>query len=165
MQSYRRRGVSARTRTYATVAVAALAAAGLVVAAVAFTRTSTGGGIRARLLYGAALQRLGRSVEAEREFAAAARSAPGDDEAQVAAAVGRFSKARPAAAFARLGPLSGRFPRSQSVRFHLGELLLWLRQVPQAEQQLRLARALGSRTPLGRTSKAFLAELSALRTR
>jgi len=36
--------VSARTRTYATVAVAALAAAGLVVAAVAFTRTSTGGG-------------------------------------------------------------------------------------------------------------------------
>ena len=126
---------------------------------------ATGGGIRARLLYGAALQRLGRSVEAEREFAAAARSAPGDDEAQVAAAVGRFSKARPAAAFARLGPLSGRFPRSQSVRFHLGELLLWLRQVPQAEQQLRLARALGPRTPLGRTSKAFLAELSALRTR
>src|SRR5436305_2654664 len=37
------RSVSARARTYGTVAAAALAAAGLVVATVAFTRTSTGG--------------------------------------------------------------------------------------------------------------------------
>jgi predicted Zn-dependent protease len=98
------------------------------------------------------------------EFAAAARRAPGDDEAQVAAAVGRFTKADPAAAFSRLGPLVRRFPRSQSVRFHLGELLVWLRQVKEAERQLGLARSLGPRTPLGRTSQAFLSQLATLRT-
>jgi predicted Zn-dependent protease len=125
---------------------------------------AAGGGVRARLLYGTALQRLGRSRSAEGEFAAAARSAPGDDEAQVAAAVGRFTKADPAAAFSRLGPLVRRFPRSQSVRFHLGELLVWLRQVKEAERQLGLARSLGPRTPLGRTSQAFLSQLATLRT-
>jgi len=34
------------------------------------------------LLYGAALQKLGRPVSAEREFAAAAKLAPGDPDAQ-----------------------------------------------------------------------------------
>ena len=90
------------------------------------------GSVRTRLLYGAALQRLGRSVSAEREFALAAHAEPNDPEAQVAAAVGRFAKADPAGAFSRLGPLSARFPRSQSARFHLGELLLWIRQVDEA---------------------------------
>jgi tetratricopeptide (TPR) repeat protein len=122
-----------------------------------------GGGVRARLLYGIALQRLGRSVSAEREFAAAARLAPANDEAQVAAAVGRFTKANPAAAFGRLGPLSRRFRHSQSVRFHLGEMLLWLRQVERATRQFRLAVRLGPRTPLGRTSQSFLTQLKRLR--
>jgi tetratricopeptide (TPR) repeat protein len=123
-----------------------------------------GGGVRARLLFGVALQRLGRSVSAEREFAIAARVAPANAEAQVAAAVGRFTKADPAAAFSRLGPLSRRFRRSQSVRFHLGELLLWIRQVPQARRQFRLAVGLGRASPLGRTSKTFLTQLENLRT-
>jgi predicted Zn-dependent protease len=119
------------------------------------------GGVRGELLYGSALQRLGRPVSAEREFAAAARLAPNDAEAQVAAAVGLFSKEKPALAFSRLGPLASRFPRSQSVRFHLGELLLWIGQLKKADQELRLAHAHGKTTLLGRTSSEFLAQLAA----
>src|SRR5204863_2699065 len=124
----------------------------------AFARAAQGG-VRAKLLYGSALQRLGRPVSAEREFAAAARVAPDDAEAQTAAAVGLFSKARPALAFSRLGPLAPRFPRSQTVRFHLGELLLWIGQLDKARQELRLARREGPSTPLGRTAAEFLDKL------
>jgi tetratricopeptide (TPR) repeat protein len=117
--------------------------------------------VRAKLLYGAALQRLGRPVSAEQQFAAAARLAPGDPEALVAAAVGRFSKASPAIAFSQLGPLASRFPRSQSVRFHLGELLLWIGQVDKARQELGLAVGEGRSTILGRSASAFLSKLPA----
>ena len=126
---------------------------------VALERGSHDGGFRGKLLYGAALQRLGRPVSAQLEFAAAARLAPNDAEAQVAAAVGLFSKAKPALAFSRLGPLAPRFPRSQSVRFHLGELLLWIGQLKKAGQELRLAYGEGKTTLLGRTSRQFLAQL------
>jgi tetratricopeptide (TPR) repeat protein len=129
----------------------------------ALRRDARRGGVRARLLYGSALQRLGRSVSAERELAAAARSAPGNREAQVAAAVGRFTKADPAAAFSRLGPLARRFPRSQSVRFHLGELLLWIRQVRQAKVELRISVRVSPKTALGRTAKQFLVQLEQVR--
>jgi predicted Zn-dependent protease len=122
-------------------------------------REARAGDARAKLLYGSALQRLGHSVSAEREFAAAARLAPGDAEAQVAAAVGRFSKAKPAVAFSRLGPLARRFPHSQSVRFHLGELLIWIGQLKEARRQLDLAVRAGPTTPLGQTSRTFLQQL------
>jgi tetratricopeptide (TPR) repeat protein len=124
-------------------------------------RDSRGGDVGAKLLYGSALQRLGRPVSAEREFAAAARLAPEDAEAQVAAAVGRFSKAKPAVAFSRLGPLARRFPHSQSVRFHLGELLIWIGQLKEARRQLGLAVAAGPSTQLGRTAREFLKQLPA----
>jgi tetratricopeptide (TPR) repeat protein len=127
----------------------------------ALERGSRSGGVGGKLLYGAALQRLGRPVSAEREFAAAARLAPNDAEAQVAAAVGLFSKAKPAVAFSRLGPLAPRFPRSQSVRFHLGELLLWIGQLKKAGEELRLASGEGKTTLLGKTSRQFLAQLPA----
>jgi predicted Zn-dependent protease len=127
----------------------------------ALERGSREGGVQGKLLYGSALQRLGRPVSAEREFAAAVRLAPNDAEAQVAAAVGLFSKAKPALAFSRLGPLAPRFPRSQSVRFHLGELLLWIGQLQKAGQELRLAYGEGKTTLLGRTSRQFLAQLAA----
>jgi predicted Zn-dependent protease len=115
--------------------------------------------VRAKLLYGVALQRLGRRVSAQRQFDAASRLAPADAEAQVAAAVIRFDKARPSAAFSRLGPLSRRFPRAQSVRFHLGLLLLWLARVEQnaveqGKDQLPRARdgaGYGSETPPGQS--------------
>jgi len=125
----------------------------------ALARDSRGGGVRAKLLYGAALQRLGRSVSAEREFAEAARLAPSDAEAQAAAAVGLFSKAKPALAFSKLGPLAVRFPRSQSVRFHLGEFSLWVGLLQEARRQLSIAYADGRQTILGTAAKEFLARL------
>jgi tetratricopeptide (TPR) repeat protein len=125
----------------------------------ALARGGRSGGVRGKLLYGSALQRFGRPVSAEREFAEAARLAPNDAEAQAAAAVGLFSKARPALAFSRLGPLAARFPRSQSVRFHLGELLLWIGQLDRSRSEFRLAYRGGSRTTLGETAKEFLDRL------
>ncbi len=118
------------------------------------------GGVRARLLYGVALQRLGRPISAEREFAAAAAAAPENPEAQVAAAVGRFDKDAPQRAFSRLGPLARRFPRAPTVRFHLGLLLLWLGDVKDARVQLRRAAAEGPATPLGREAQRFLDRLA-----
>ena len=114
---------------------------------------------RAKVLYGVALQRLERPVSAERQFAAAAALAPGEPEARVAAAVGLFDKERPSLAFSRLGPLSQTFPRAQTVRFHLGLLLLWIGQVQTAKKELRLARAEGPKTLLGSQAEALLARL------
>jgi len=125
----------------------------------ALEQSAGGRSVKAKLLYGSALQRLGRPVSAERQFAAAASLAPNDPEAQTAAAVGLFSKAKPEVAFSRLGPLAPRFPRSQSVRFHLGELLLWIGQLDKARQELRLALGEGRTTPLGKTAAEFLAKL------
>jgi hypothetical protein len=115
--------------------------------------------IRLELLRGIAFQRAGRPVSAERTFAAAARAAPGDPEAQVAAAVARFRKTAPERAFARLGPLVRRFPRAQTVRFHLGLLSIWINDFDQARRQLRLAHSLGPRTRLGREANTLLESL------
>lgn len=123
-------------------------------------RGSHEGGLRAKLLYGVALQRLGRPRSAQRVFAAAARLAPGNPEAQVAAAVGRFDKAKPAEAFSRLGPLTRRFPRSASVRFHLGLLLLWSGEVKEAKRQLGLARTAEPGSQLAREAARYLQEIS-----
>jgi tetratricopeptide (TPR) repeat protein len=120
--------------------------------------------VRAKLLYGVALQRLERPLSAEREYAAAAALAPNDAEAQVAAAVGRFEKDHPERAFSRLGPLVRRFPRAPTVRFHLGLLLLWLGRVDAARTELRRARAEGPSTPLGREASSFLSRLEGVRT-
>ena len=116
---------------------------------------------RARILYGVALQRLGRPLSARRQFDAAARLEPADAEALTAAAVGRFTKDAPARAFSRLGPLTRRFPRAATVRFHLGLLLLWLARVDEARRQLRLASAQDPDGPVGGAARAFLARLPA----
>ena len=121
--------------------------------------------VRAKLLYGVALQRVERPVSAERQFAAAAALAPANPEAQVAAAVGRFDKDNPSAAFSRLGPLTKRFPRAPTVRFHLGLLLLWLNDLPDARKQLRLARAEAPGTPLAQEANRFLVRLSSIGTK
>lgn len=119
---------------------------------------------RAKLLYGVALQELGRPRSAERQFAAAARLAPRDAEARTAAAVGLYDKANPARAFGRLGPLTRVFPRAQTVRFHLGVLLLWSAQVDAAGRQLRLAERAGPSTPIGREARKYLTALGRLGT-
>jgi tetratricopeptide (TPR) repeat protein len=108
---------------------------------------------------GVRLQRQGRQHSAERLYLRAAKRAPGDDEAQVAAAVGRFDMDRLSASFSHLGPLTRRFPRSQSVRFHLGLLLAWTGQRRSAVAQFRRAQALGPGTALGREANTFLSRL------
>ena len=128
----------------------------------ALERAASTGGVGAKLLYGVALQRVGRPVSAEREFAAAAALAPQNAEAQTAAALGLFQKGNPTPAFAHLGPLTRRFPRAPTVRFHLALLLFWIGQVGEAERQLRLAVAEGPNTPLGREAKRFLARLESV---
>jgi tetratricopeptide (TPR) repeat protein len=123
---------------------------------------------RAKLLYGLALQRLGRRISARRQYDAAAKLAPRDPETQVAAAVARFDKGRPAAAFSRLGPLTKRFPHSATVRFHLGLLLLWLARTQpgscaEAKRQLRQARAEEPNSPLAREARRLLDSLENVR--
>jgi tetratricopeptide (TPR) repeat protein len=126
--------------------------------------------VKAKLLYGLALQRLGHRLSAQRQYDAAVRLDPRNPEARVAAAVVRFDKARPSVAFSQLGPLTRRFPRAQSVRFHLGLMLLWLARaqpgsVEQGKAQLRRARALGATTVLGREAKRLLDSLEGAPTR
>jgi tetratricopeptide (TPR) repeat protein len=120
---------------------------------------ASGRTVHDRLLYGVALQRLGRPVSAERVFAQAAKRAPNDSDARVAAAVGRFDKDRPARSFSRLGPLTRRFPHASTVRFHLGLLLLWLGEVKAGKRQLRLAEAAEPGSPLAREARIFLQRL------
>jgi tetratricopeptide (TPR) repeat protein len=119
-----------------------------------FVRAKTA--VQRHLLQGAAFQQVLRPVSAEREFAAAARAAPGDPEALTAAAVGLYDKDRPAAAFSQLGPLVRRFPHAQTVRFHLGLLLIYFGDVPRARRELTLVRTEGPRTRLGERAATLL---------
>jgi tetratricopeptide (TPR) repeat protein len=118
----------------------------------------------AKILYGVALQRLGRRISARRQYDAAARLDAGDPETQVAAAVGRFDKSKPSAAFSRLGPLTKRYPHAATVRFHLGLMLLWMARaqpgaLAEGKRQLRLARKEQPDSPLAREAKRLLAGL------
>ncbi|MGB2876180.1 MAG: hypothetical protein WBB76_11995 [Gaiellaceae bacterium] len=131
----------------------------------ALARAAARGGKHALILYGVALQKLGRPRSAEREFAAAARNAPRDPEARAAAAVGLFDKDNPSLAFSRLGPLVRVFPHAQTVRFHLGLLLVWIAQVDRARQELRRVKAEDPRSALGRQAAAYLAALRGVGTR
>jgi tetratricopeptide (TPR) repeat protein len=121
--------------------------------------------VRGRLLYGVALQRLGRPVSARRAFAAALRLAPDDVDALVADAVGRYEKNDPAQAFSRLGPLSRRFPKAATVRFHLGVLLLWQGDLAEAKRQLRLARQAQPGSRIAVEAGRFLDEVGRVGTR
>lgn len=129
------------------------------VAQLALLRRNARRGADEKLLYGIALQKLGRPRSARRVFVAAAREAPANVEAQVAAAVGRFDKARPAEAFSRLGPLARRYPQSATVRFHLGLLLLWSGEVTEARRQLVLATSAEPESLLARHAQRYLDEL------
>jgi predicted Zn-dependent protease len=130
----------------------------------ALRRAAAAGGAHAKILYGTALQQLGRPVSAEREFAAAARLAPNDPEARTAADVGLFDKANPSRAFSRLGPLTRVFPHAQTVRFHLGLMLIWSAQVKEARRQFRLAEREDPHSALGRQASQYLQALRSVRT-
>lgn len=110
---------------------------------------------------GSRLQVKGHQISAERVYQRAARLAPNDDEAQVAAAVGLFDEDNLTPAFSHLGPLTQRFPKSQSVRYYLGYLLAWTGQKAASVTQFQKAYELDPTTPLGKASGQFLAAIKA----
>ena len=113
---------------------------------------------------GMRLQQSGRPLSAERKFAAAAALAPRDPDAQVAAAVGLYDKDRPAVAFGRLGPLVRRFPRAQTVRFHLGLLSIWVGAFSQARRELELAIAEDPKTEFAKEGRTLVKRLESVGT-
>jgi Flp pilus assembly protein TadD len=123
-------------------------------------RLAKGRDANAKLVYGVALWNLRRPVSAERQFQAAAKLAPDDPAARTAAAVGAFSKEDPVRAFGRLGPLTAVFPKAPVVRFHLGLLLLWTKQVEKARAQLRLVIARDPSSEYAKQAKTLITALS-----
>ena len=117
------------------------------------------------LVGGVRLQYAGRPISAERLFARAAKLAPDDPDAQVAAAVGLYDKDDPSRAFGRLGPLARRFPHSQTVRYHLGILSIWLGSFAQARKELRLALAENEKSNYGKEARLLLKRLENVRTK
>lgn len=109
------------------------------------------------LIRGQVAQRGYHQVTAESLWARAAKLHPDDVDALVAAAVGRFDMDDLSASFSRLGPLAKRFPKSQTVRFHLGLLLVYIGQRKQAIAEFQQAEALGPGTELGKQAAKLLA--------
>jgi predicted Zn-dependent protease len=130
----------------------------------ALRRQAAKGGLKANILYGVALQRVGRSVSARNAFGRALELEPESLDAKVADAVGRFDKAAPAQAFSRLGPLAQAHPTSALVRFHLGLLLLWIRDVAGARKQLQRAADADRGGFYGKEARALLSRLEAIGT-
>jgi Flp pilus assembly protein TadD len=127
-----------------------------------FARPTTA--VQRLLVRGLRLQQRGRPVSAEKKFAAAAALAPDDPDAQVAAAVGLYDKDRPAAAFGRLGPLVRRFPRAQTVRFHLGLLSIWVGAFSQARREFELAIEQDPKTEFAREARTLVKRLETVGT-
>lgn len=127
-------------------------------------RAASRGGVEENLRYGVALQRVGRPISARAAFARALALEPESLRAQVADAVGRFDKDDPSQAFSRLGPLSRDHADSALVRFHLGLLLLWIRDVEDARTQLMRAAAADRGGFYGREARALLSRLEAIRS-
>jgi tetratricopeptide (TPR) repeat protein len=130
----------------------------------ALRRQAVRGGVKDNLLYGVALQRVGRPVSARASFARALELDGQSLDAQVADAVGRFEKDAPAEAFSRLGPLAEAHPRSALLRFHLGLLLLWIRDVQEARKQLQRAADADRGGFYGREARMLLSRLEAIGT-
>jgi tetratricopeptide (TPR) repeat protein len=130
----------------------------------ALRRQAVRGGVKDNLLYGVALQRIGRPVSARVAFARALELDEESLDARVADAVGRFEKDKPAESFSRLGPLAQANPRSPLVRFHLGLCLLWIRDVENARMQLQKAADADRHGFYGREARALLSRLEAIGT-
>jgi tetratricopeptide (TPR) repeat protein len=131
----------------------------------ALERAATKNDPRAKIVYGAALWNLRRPLSAERQFAAAAKLAPHDPLARTLAAVGLFSKASPVRAFGHLGPLTGVFPRSAAVQFHLGLLLLYVGERAKAAKHLSAALADGPKSPYAKPARTLLTSLGSTRSK
>jgi len=127
-------------------------------------QAARGGGADDWILYGTALQRVGKPLSARAAFDRALELDPDRLDAQVASAVGRFDKDDPSAAFSRLGPLARDNPDSALVRFHLGVLLLWIRDVGDARTQLDRAAATMPENLYSREAKSLLSRLEGIGT-
>jgi tetratricopeptide (TPR) repeat protein len=99
------------------------------------------GGVDDWLHLGEALEQVGHRVSAQIAYDKAVDIDPRDLDARVASAVSRFDKDDPSKSFARLGPLAAEQPDAAVVRFHLGLMLLWLPDLPEARDQLEAAQA------------------------
>lgn len=121
-------------------------------------RQAESGGVEERLIYGIALQRVGRPVSALEAFEGAVDADPDSLPAKVAAAVGRFDKDNPAQTFSRLGPLADA-DEDGIVRYHLGLGLSWIGQVEEAIRQLELAREADPDGFYGREAERLLERL------
>ena len=130
----------------------------------ALERAARSGGADDWIVYGTALQRVGRPLSARAAFDRALELEPESLEAKVAAAVGRFDKDDPSAAFSRLGPLARDNPDSALVRLHLGVLLLWIRDVKDARTQLEKAAATMPESLYSREAKSLLSRLEGIGT-
>ncbi len=60
--------------------------------------------------------------------------------------------------------MTRRFPQAATVRFHLGVLLLWQRNVQEAKRQLRLAQESEPGSRIAREAGRYLAELTKVGT-
>ena len=123
-----------------------------------------GGGADQWILYGTALQRVGKPISARAAFDRALELAPDRLDAKVAAAVGRVDKDDPSAACSRVGPLARDNPESALVRFPLGVLLLWIRDVQDARAQLEKAAATMPESLYSREAKSLLSRLEGIGT-
>jgi tetratricopeptide (TPR) repeat protein len=80
---------------------------------------------------------------------------------RVAVAVLAYSKDDPSAAFGVLGPLTQQATDTTEIRFHLGELLFWLKQDTDAEAQWRQVEQDSPDSLYGRTAAALMNQLGA----
>jgi len=80
---------------------------------------------------------------------------------RVAVAVLAYSKDDPSAAFSVLGPLAQQASDTTEIRFHLGELLYWLKQDTDAEAQWRQVEQDSPDSLYGRTAAALMDQLNA----
>jgi hypothetical protein len=101
---------------------------------------------------------LQRRISAQRWLDAAATLDP-SPETSTAAAVASFTKRNPVDAFGRLGPLTGRYPKAAVVRFHLGILLLWTRQLAKARTQLQMVVVSDRDSLYGKEAEKLLSAL------
>jgi tetratricopeptide (TPR) repeat protein len=109
----------------------------------------------AQLQYGAALQAAGRRQEALAAYRQALKADPTSVEAQVALAVGAFSKDDPSQAFGTIGPLARDHAGDPSPRFHLAMMLLWIGQPEQARAQFQQVEKEAAGTRLARLAEFF----------
>src|SRR5438270_794061 len=145
--------MSPRLRVWLVVGAAAAAAAGIAVGVTLATRSDVS---RPASRPPPFASDPTAPAEVAKQVREALRAWPGDPETLTAAAVGLYDKDRPAAAFSRLGPLVRRFPHAQTVRFHLGLLLIYFGDVARARRELVLARAQGPLTSLGKRAETLL---------